>query len=84
MKMRMRDDDMEVGEANPKSWLIDAYLRMGESLELLMNLGITKDEVKEMEDYLKNTDDEMGNAIWLIANYDAKNWMKNEGIKEDL
>jgi len=37
-----------------------------------------------MEDYLKNTDDEMGNAIWLIANYDAKIWMKNEGIKEDL
>jgi len=27
----------------------------------------SKDEIKELEDYLKNTDDEIGKSIWLIA-----------------
>ena len=65
--MKIYDANMEVGETTPKEWLKDAYQRIDAALEPLMNLGITKDEIKKLEDYLKNTDDEIGKSIWLIA-----------------
>lgn len=64
--MRIFDANMDVGETSPREWLKDAYQRIDAALEPLMNLGITDDEKKELEDYLTD-DDELGKAIWLIA-----------------
>ena len=70
---------------SPRDWLKTAYIKIDATLEYLM-WNVKNEEVKEMEDYLKNTDDELAKAIWLIAGYDAEtrppgssaSWMMKE------
>lgn len=81
--MKMYDGMGEIGEVSPKTWLKDAYLRIDEALTPLMRLGNTLDAKQELSEYLDDTDDELGKAIWLILNYDARVWMLNEEVREE-
>ena len=76
--MKTYDEQGDAREVSPKEWLKDAYLRCDEALDPLLQLSITKEQRQEMEDYLKETDDELGKAIWLMVYSDHKSWVESD------
>ena len=79
-------DEFQKGVADttisPEEWLKKSYLKIDAALETMMMNVKTKELKKEIDDYIKETDlrgdEELAKAIWLIANYDARRWMKKK------
>jgi len=60
----------------PKEWLQGAYKQLDLALSVVQGRSdITVEERKEMEDYIRTTDDKMAKLVWLLITTDARKFM---------
>ena len=72
-KVRTEEDKI----LTPKEWLQDAYKQLDLALGVVATRSdISVEERKEMEDYIRTTDDKMAKLVWLIITTDAREWME--------
>jgi hypothetical protein len=68
----------------PKEWLQGAYAQIDHALGMIQSrAGITVEERKEMEDYIRTTDDKMAKLVWLLVTTDGRDFMAVEPYDGD-
>jgi hypothetical protein len=64
-KLRIKNEVNSIVQTRIDTWLKLAYSTISEELSPL--LIISDEDIAEMEDYLEQSGDQLGKAIWLIA-----------------